>query len=832
MRKFFKRTGCLFLSLCTLCTVACTDEENSSSAPAPEGYELWSAAATEKIMQDVDDSEYAAMKEEPSISIDTAKNEYEGAQVIISADGAVQEYGVTLSDLKSADGENTYAKENIIVYHVKYTNVSSTWSEGARRGWYPDCLLPFDAAVKAGENKVAAGQNQSVYFSFNTPETQATGNYVGEITLTVDGEAHKIPVNLRVRNLTVNEEVHNKSLFLTEWTPYLGEYDGTQEMLDKYNLALLDYRLGGGRLVMDDVAADEDAEYYAEKAYELCATERCSTITVPTNKNADGIPNQNLRRYLTAIANKSLETGCNLVAKCYVYGVDEPISNNALEKTKEFSLDFKAQRLATVEAFTNGKAAYLEAHPDVTEEFYDEIVDSLGGVRYVTTTKYAEEYDGYVDIWCPHFNAFETGLTLGTYDNEDKMWFYGAVSPRAPYPTYHIDDTLLSARVCGWLQSIYNVEGNLFWAVDNYARYTGTYSYLDEFYDSPYHYRFVPGDGFLFYPGKKYGVDGPLPSLRLEAIRDGYEEYELLYNIKAQYESVSEEIGVEFTATDTITRLAAGLYSGMRVLATADSFAAARKSLLDFSEFSQSGVCFTDYSDDGEGLIEYKAYIPDGVTLGVSGVAETHTQAVTGGKIVTYQANMQEATAAGFAKFTTTVNGEQVSVAFALSGRVEKFGADVFLSGISGGVNTEQTLLVDALPITGAEGTLAQITYAVKEGDDIASLTYVDAAMIAKINEGVDRIVFNFYYDGNTDALPVNIWVKYSKTKELNVASTQLTYGDNAIVWENVSKINWKKNGNIEYILFEIGDGNAPAPENLRIYLKNMVMYHVREENV
>ena len=34
------------------------------------------------------------------------------------------------------------------------------------------------------------------------------------------------------------------------------------------------------------------------------------------------------------------------------------------------------------------------------------------------------------------------------------------------------------------------------------------------------------GDGYLFYPGAKYGADYPFASMRLEAIRDGLEEYE------------------------------------------------------------------------------------------------------------------------------------------------------------------------------------------------------------------------------------------------------------------------------------------------------------------
>ena len=36
------------------------------------------------------------------------------------------------------------------------------------------------------------------------------------------------------------------------------------------------------------------------------------------------------------------------------------------------------------------------------------------------------------------------------------------------------------------------------------------------------------GDGSLLYPGKKVGIDGPVGSIRLEALRDGIEDFDYL----------------------------------------------------------------------------------------------------------------------------------------------------------------------------------------------------------------------------------------------------------------------------------------------------------------
>jgi hypothetical protein len=43
-----------------------------------------------------------------------------------------------------------------------------------------------------------------------------------------------------------------------------------------------------------------------------------------------------------------------------------------------------------------------------------------------------------------------------------------------------------------------------------------------------YWVRYPAGDGFLAYPGKPVGVDGPASTIRLEQIRQGLEDYEAL----------------------------------------------------------------------------------------------------------------------------------------------------------------------------------------------------------------------------------------------------------------------------------------------------------------
>ncbi len=813
-----------------------SSENSSSSSATPTGpCSIWGAPATEKILQDISASEYETIQSEPDIAIDTARNEYEAAQIVLSAGDAVQNYTVEVSNLQQVGGDAVYDKANINVYHMMYTHVQSPWNAGMRFGWYPDGLLPMDAAVNNGINKIEAGENQSIYFTFNTPEEQAVGTYEGAVKITVDGEEHIYPVSLRVRNVTVSEAPHNRSMFINNWHYYLGEYDSTQEMFEKYIMMMYEYRIAPTALVFDYQWEEVDAQYYAEKAYEFGSLEKCSNIAIPKTVTENGIKKGQFTEYILALANKSMEKNFDLLAKCCVYGIDEPMSNNAFEKTKNFALTYNEQREEAVRVLEENKVKNLETYTDIDEEFYDKMIESIKGIRYITTTRYAENYDPYIDVYCPMFSDFETGLATGVYDNETEIWWYGAVGPKNPYPTYHICDVLISSRMVGWMQAIYGIKGNIYWGFDIYGKYEGGgkgWDYRDEYYTDPGHYHNVNGDGFLVYPGKRYGVDGPLPSIRLESIRDGYEDYELIYAIQETYKAIGEQIGMDVTADDTIADIASSLYTGTQVTASSASFKQAREQILNLSEFTQSGVCFTGYSDDGEGKIEYQLYIPEGVTVDVTGVTAHSELAVTGGKIVTYRTDMTAPNAASVATFTTTVDGEEVSVKRYLSGTVSKFAAETLVGAFTEGVVEDKTVLVNAADvIDGGEGKLLKISLPDAEQDKKQEITFSAEEIVSLLNADVAKVVFNFYYDSSAGELPIEVFVKYKKKYyEENITSSAFIFnqGSNSIEWKNLASIDWSVKGEIEYVTFSIGNANDTAREDL--YLRNIVIYNVRED--
>ena len=520
-----KKIICFFLALLTCIGATACNANTGSITPVAYGsltdVEVWGAPGTEKVLQDVHGI-YDSFRTDAKIDVTTAKGEYEGQHIIITAKSKPVKYFLSLGNLTMQDGDDVvlFPAGNFEVFHEKYIQVVRNFDKTAMpTGNYPDALVPYENIVNVGENVIEANQNQGLYFRFNVPIDQPAGVYTGKVTLTIAGKSMDIPVKLTVANLTVSEETHSKTNFFSRGLFHKGELESTQRMLDLYNEKLLEYRVSNCGLVQGSYHTDEEIKYYVDKAYDFMQDPRCSIVVIPyATEKVQGhtcIKASVFESYLRAFAQKSLETNYNMLKKlvCYLGIIDEPQLNNTFEALKV---------VVTVYRDTITKVADdIASDTNFVSPIKDEIVDSMRKVRNTITTHYNAEYAEYIDTWCPMYHMYD-GELIHNYTNQEERWWYGCIQPRAPYPTYHIEDTLLSARAVSWMMAEYGVVGNLYWGFDLYAMYDGQkYHEIEDYYGGDAE-RFdqCNGDGFLLYPGKKYGIDGPVGSLRLEAIRE------------------------------------------------------------------------------------------------------------------------------------------------------------------------------------------------------------------------------------------------------------------------------------------------------------------------
>jgi hypothetical protein len=145
---------------------------------------------------------------------------------------------------------------------------------------------------------------------------------------------------------------------------------------------------------------------------------------------------------------------------------------------------------------------------------------------------------GAVDIWCPqaqeyqkHRREFERQRELG-----DRIWFYTCCFPGGHWLNRLLDMELLRPCLFGWAAALYGLDGFLHWGLNQYR------SDQDPFEQSVVKHgganSLPAGDTHIVYPGD----GGPWSSLRLEAQREGLEDYELLRQLRDRDSGKATEI--------------------------------------------------------------------------------------------------------------------------------------------------------------------------------------------------------------------------------------------------------------------------------------------------
>ncbi|MEW6754611.1 MAG: DUF4091 domain-containing protein [Candidatus Latescibacterota bacterium] len=135
---------------------------------------------------------------------------------------------------------------------------------------------------------------------------------------------------------------------------------------------------------------------------------------------------------------------------------------------------------------------------------------------------------GSVDYWCPqaqeyqrHREAFEAARQAG-----DRVWFYTCCFPGGPWLNRLLDEELLRPCLFGWGAALFGLDGFLHWGLNHYKSFQDPFQ--QSVVDHGGHNELPAGDTHIVYPGR----GGPWSSLRLEAQREGIEDYELLKELK------------------------------------------------------------------------------------------------------------------------------------------------------------------------------------------------------------------------------------------------------------------------------------------------------------
>lgn len=728
MKKRIAALTTCFIAAFSLIAGSCGQTQSTSQQQQQEKegqVVVWTARGTEKIKQDAD---YSARHEDKVLSISAFRNEYESAQIVMTADGNIKEYEVETADLKNAAGD-VLSKDSFTLYNQKYVEVSTLkdFNITTGTGYYPDALLPYETAVEAGENCITDGKNQGVWVTVKPSKTQAAGEYTGSFKVTADGKEHSVPVSVKIYDYTLSDEVHNKSSFAIGWTSMgVGEMDTTKAMQEKYYDFLLDYRISPQHFPMNDMSDsamnEEQLEEWLAYADKYTRDPRCSSFNLPfstsfvTTTLDDGTSKQvatpnftNLENLLRKMVEYSFEHEVNLFKKAMTYfiiydeydqngtvdGVNYTLSRTykmyerlALEYEESIvceNAEFKAEVLHDLKYLKDKLVGNLTEKVDVLEE--EEDGDGRVHATMVTEMMYLHQ-----DTAREMYYKFAEEC----YGDEGELWLYTCCFPLNPYPTYHTEDALLSSRLINWMMYKYDYVGNLYWTTTlNYYRdkeSPNTNQQIQDYYDTALRFPSANGDGLLMYPGRPYDIYGPVATIRLASIRDGVEDYDLMYALEEYY----KERGVSEKDFDSVLNcLNESLISGTMVRhgeTLEETFATSREALGSLLETAANTGALVEKTFIKEGVATAIISAPETTVLEQDGKTLT-AEAVDGIKTYTLQIPMEKAD--NYIQLNATANGKTYEMKVRLGGRYATVSGSDFVNDVNfetGGSASTETI--------------------------------------------------------------------------------------------------------------------------------------------
>jgi len=589
MLKTGKKVISLCLVLLTAATmlISCGQKPPQSETPeeVTDGVKLWWAYNTENFMQDM---EYDYDRDS-TLRLYGIKGDVESVQLMITPDKDVIEFDFSMGDIATQSGA-VISADCFEIYAEHYMEIMSSYNPESFFGNYPDALIPMENYRFRRYNSINAGKNQGIWLNLNIPADAQAGTYTGMGKLTLDAEEYNVPVELTVYDVTMPEEVHPQSSYLI-WYDFVASGEGTadQEIYDSYYWFLANKRimpdLPGPHITNNyGVYVDYVAENLAENPKIPCYA---LPYAVHVVEGVNHLDEDGVLDILNRLADKNIELRkagnetVDLFKKAYYYLgsiCDEPDSPEDFELVRESDLIISNAKFTVAEK--------LNDYPDLKE--------SLLSLKHIVTVAYSQELVGTdtvggVQTWCPKFRFFHSEAQRQEYAERqnsqqrlkgENVWWYGCLDPRAPYPTYHLDDNLISSRVISWMQYDYGIEGDLYWCVNWYTSHSGVRDVWTDAETVPE----TPGDGYLLYPGREFGVKGPISTLRLESIRESREDYEYFWLFAEKIEEYNRENGTQYDANALLQTYFEGLYDGTIPVRDSDLFHEKRLALLDAVE--------------------------------------------------------------------------------------------------------------------------------------------------------------------------------------------------------------------------------------------------------
>ncbi len=377
-------------------------------------------------------------------------------------------------------------------------------------GPHPDPLMPLESF------DVPEGSHRTLWITVSVPPDTRAGRYKGHLTVKPKDEpALSAPIDLNVWDFSLPVETTLRTafpMFESQFEEFYGRPMDVERRREYYDF-LLRRRISPSCQYEDHpLPRVEDIDYVMDRGANVVSTGYL---------NADGLDEWIER--VKPVAEHLRAKGS--IDRAYVYGFDEVIPGDGYPRLKE-------------------------AYARIREEFPD-----LPRACTIGPTHDLPELFGTVDTWIPQTDRFEDVYTERQAAG-DVVWWYISMWPRHPFANLFIDYPSIDHRMLFWQSWKYGVTGFLYYCINLWSSNAigepaierevaglpdaGDREKVDDGTRWP-NVRWntftgptaINGDGQLLYPGPGGNL---LSSVRLECVRHGIEDYEMLAALREQAE--------------------------------------------------------------------------------------------------------------------------------------------------------------------------------------------------------------------------------------------------------------------------------------------------------
>lgn len=435
-------------------------------------------------------------------NLSLARNEHEAFQIVVWSSTAMSNVNVSVSPLQKVGGGSFNGTVQVsLVGHVDVSddplddlNITYPPHLVGYTGWWPDPLLTFQQTCNVNANDRVA-----FWIDVAAKSDTPAGDYTATVTVSASGQT---PVTLALNVTIWDFALPATPTFSTAMSCHMNKVINTYGSLySTYNIEQqfwdmhLAHRMSVTHLYQSYPDSMSEINYWFARGEGIFNASK-----VPTTNDA-ALANL----YNTFAAQGRLH-------QMYVYGYDENTSD-------KFPVMYNT--------FTAIHNAYPGLRTMTTA--FDDSFGTSPGTAYLRSA---------VDIWVPQPTKYSMTQADKLRAEGKDMWWYVCVSPKHPYPNLFIEYAGIEPRLLmGAMPFKLRVGGFLHYAIANWnfgpssgLITSGPYTNWDSrtvYSDSSKGW--VNGDGSLYCPGPT----GPLPTIRLENMRDGLEDYEYLALLKS-----------------------------------------------------------------------------------------------------------------------------------------------------------------------------------------------------------------------------------------------------------------------------------------------------------